>query len=214
MLDDKRTLLLDMDGTLLDLEFDNRFWNQQVPSAVAAARGQAVERVHAELMAAIRAKEGQLAWYCLEHWSEALEFDLIAFKESVAQGIRYLEGARAFLDKARAAGYRLVLVTNAHPETLRIKDARTGVTTLVDDVVCSHHVGVAKEDARFWPPLLERIGHDRAHALMVDDSAAVLATASRFVPVAAIAKPDSSRPARDMAPHPTVERVADLLASS
>ena len=211
MLDDKRTLLLDMDGTLLDLEFDNRFWNQQVPAALAAARGEPVDDVRRELMAAIRAIEGKLAWYCLEHWSRELDFDLVRFKETVADRIRFLDGARSFLHDARAAGFELVLVTNAHPETLRIKDEQTGVTSLVDDVVCSHRLGLPKEDERFWPQLLARVGQPREQLLMVDDSAAVLATASRFVPVTAIARPDSSRPARDMSPYPSVERVADLL---
>ena len=209
--DSTSTLLLDMDGTLLDLAFDNVFWNEQVPRALASARGEPFENVRNELVAAIRASEGQLAWYCLEHWSRELDFDLVRFKETVADRIRYLEGAREFLGRARGRGFNLVLVTNAHPETLRIKDERTGVTDLVDSVVCSHHYGLPKEHADFWPKLLAEIGEPAEKLLMVDDSPAVLATASRFVPVKAIARPDSSRPSRDMAPFPAVERVADLL---
>ncbi|MEO1037063.1 MAG: HAD-IA family hydrolase [Pseudomonadota bacterium] len=212
MLDDKRTLLLDMDGTLLDLAFDNHFWTEQVPAALAAARGEHLNDVKQELVAAIRASEGTLAWYCLEHWSRELNFDLVAFKETVANRIRFLDGARDFLARARAAGFNLVLVTNAHPETLRIKDQQTNVTQLVDDVVCSHRVGLPKEDERFWPGLLDRVGEAPERLLMVDDSAPVLATASRFVPVTAIAKPDSRRPTRDMSPYPSVERIVDLLA--
>ena len=32
------TVLLDLDGTLLDLAFDNYFWRERVPAAYAAAR--------------------------------------------------------------------------------------------------------------------------------------------------------------------------------
>jgi putative hydrolase of the HAD superfamily len=33
------TVLLDMDGTLLDLRFDNWFWQELIPSRYAAAHG-------------------------------------------------------------------------------------------------------------------------------------------------------------------------------
>ena len=33
------TVLLDMDGVLLDLRFDNYFWNELVPSRYASVRG-------------------------------------------------------------------------------------------------------------------------------------------------------------------------------
>ncbi len=211
MLDDKRTLLLDMDGTLLDLEFDNRFWREQVPAALARHRGRPLPEVTADVAATIRASEGTLAWYCLDHWSEQLDFDLVRLKEQLAGRIRFLDGAKAFLGRARAAGYRLIMVTNAHPETLRIKDEQTGVTAMMDRVVCSHDLGIAKEHVTFWPKLLGSIDGPVAELLLVDDSPAVLKTASRFVTVAAISRPDSSQPARDMRPFVSIERVADLL---
>ncbi|MEM1264091.1 MAG: HAD-IA family hydrolase [Pseudomonadota bacterium] len=210
MLADAQTLLLDMDGTLLDLDFDNHFWNVQVPQALAEARGEPLERVRQDLFAAIKAAEGTLDWYCLDYWSRQLDFDLIAFKRTVTERIRFLDGASEFLERARASGRRLILVTNAHPDTLAIKDEVTDVTAMMDAVICSHHIGLPKEDARFWPVVLAQLQHAPEGALLVDDSPAVLATASQFVPVIAIAKPDSQRPSRDMAPHKSVERIDEL----
>ena len=47
-------------------------------------------------------------------------------------------------------GKRLVLLTNSHPEVLRIKDGRTGVKAYFDAVFSSHEFRAPKEEARFW----------------------------------------------------------------
>jgi putative hydrolase of the HAD superfamily len=77
------------------------------------------------LMASV---EHTLPWYCLDHWARTLDLDLSTLKVQHAGRIGWLPGARDFLLRQRAYGRRLVLATNSHPETLRIKDAQTGVT--------------------------------------------------------------------------------------
>ena len=75
-----------------------------------------------------------------------------------AHDIRWLPGAREFLGRVRALGKRLVLVTNAHPTTLAIKDARTQVISHFDAGFSSHSFGAPKEHVRFW----QRAGQGRA----------------------------------------------------
>ncbi|MEG2436425.1 MAG: hypothetical protein RSB47_08860, partial [Ruthenibacterium sp.] len=43
------TVLLDMDGTLLDLEFDSYFWLNLVPQTLSERRGITLDEVKAEL---------------------------------------------------------------------------------------------------------------------------------------------------------------------
>jgi len=118
------SVLLDLDGTLLDLAFDNHFWRTRVPEAWARARSISPQQAQAELQPRFRAREGTLEWYCVDYWSRELELDIAALKHTHAQHIRWLPGAREFLGRVRALGKRLVLVTNAHPTSLAIKDAR------------------------------------------------------------------------------------------
>jgi HAD superfamily hydrolase (TIGR01509 family) len=171
------TVLLDLDGTLLDLAFDSHFWGQQVPAAFARRREITLEQAQAALRPRFAVREGTLDWYCIEFWSRELELDIRALKQELAHGIRWLPGAREFLQRVRALRKRLVLITNAHPATLAIKDERTQVTSFFDAGFSSHVFGAPKEHPRFWSELAKVESFDPARSLFVDDSLSVLRTA-------------------------------------
>ena len=74
------TVLLDLDGTLLDLAFDNHFWLEHVPLLSRGARpelGCGARRAGA----AFRARQGTLDWYCIEYWSRELGLDIAELHE-------------------------------------------------------------------------------------------------------------------------------------
>ncbi|MCK6372105.1 MAG: GMP/IMP nucleotidase [Gammaproteobacteria bacterium] len=207
------TVLLDMDGTLLDLAFDNWFWHEAVPRCLARARGAAAEEVRAELLAQYARKQGSLDWYCLDYWSNHLGFDLRALKEASSHRIRYLPGAREFLRRASASGRRMVLVTNAHGDTLRVKHGVSGLAGFFEQCISSHEFGMPKESADFWPQLRERLGFDPASTLFVDDSPPVLDAAAAFGlrAVIAVSRPDSRQPQRAPGRHRAVVSVGELI---
>lgn len=171
------TVLLDLDGTLLDLAFDNYFWREVVPAAYAASRALTVDEARTALLPRFRAIEGTLNWYCIEHWSRELELDVVTMKRAVAERIAWLPGAREFLRSTRAAGKRLVLLTNSHPQTLQIKDERTGVTAFLDAAFSSHQFGAPKENPAFWAAIRAVEPFDLERTMFVDDSPPVLRAA-------------------------------------
>jgi putative hydrolase of the HAD superfamily len=171
------TVLLDMDGTLLDLAFDKRFWEEHLPRRFAASRGVTVEEAQRLMLPIFESTAGTLDWYCIDYWSRALALDIAALKRSTRHEIDWLPDAREFLDRVRASGRRLALVTNAHPEILAIKDAHLGIRRRFDAVHSSHDFGVPKEDAQFWGRLAEREPFDPRRTLFADDNAAVLGAA-------------------------------------
>lgn len=171
------TVLLDMDGTLLDLAYDKRFWEEHLPRRFAASRGVTVEEAQRLMRPIFESTAGTLDWYCINYWSRALALDIAALKRSTRHEIDWLPEAREFLDRVRASGRRLALVTNAHPEILAIKDAHLGVRRHFDAVHSSHDFGVPKEDARFWGRLVEREPFDPTRTLFADDNKAVLGAA-------------------------------------
>ncbi len=206
-------VLLDLDGTLLDLAFDNHFWQTRVPEAWGRTRALSLSQARGELQPRFRAREGTLDWYCIDFWSRELELDIAALKRSHAHQIRWLPGAREFLHRVRALGKRLVLVTNAHPTTLAIKDACTQVRRHFDAGFSAHAFGAPKEDARFWRELVKVEHFNPARSLFVDDSQPVLraARAAGIGLVYAVRRPDSSAEPRPQHEFPAVDAVADLL---
>jgi 5'-nucleotidase len=189
------TLLLDLDGTLLDLAFDTHFWHEVVPEYFGRTRGMtAAEALEKEIGPRLRSAEGTLNWYSLDYWSRMLDLDLSTIKSEHDSRIAWLPGAQDFLQRQRAAGRRLVLATNSHPETLRIKDEKVAIRPLLDAVYSSHQFGAPKEHAEFWLRLRKAEPYDPARTAFIDDSAKVLiaARAAGIDTVIAITEPDSS----------------------
>jgi len=202
-----------MDGTLLDLHFDNHFWQAHVPQRYAEARGLPQEIAREELMARYHARAGTLEWYSVDFWATELELDIMALKEEVAHLIAIHPDVVDFLSATRAAGKRIVLATNAHHKSLTLKMARTGLTPHFDALVSSHELGVAKEQQGFWQKLREVEPFDPQRTLLVDDSLPVLDAARDFGirHLVAVRNPDTRQPPKDTRTYPAIDRFAQLL---
>lgn len=208
------TVLVDMDGTLLDLAFDNFFWLELVPREFARRRGLRHGDAKRDIKARYDRVVGTLPWYCLDHWSGELDLDLARLKRDHRHLIRYLPMVPEFLRTVRARGKRLVLVTNAHPETLAVKLEHTGLGAHLDEMFTSHEFGAPKESGAFWNALHERRPFDPERTVTIDDSVPVLEAARAFGirRTFAVLRPDSSLPRRPAVPgHATVDGVAELL---
>jgi 5'-nucleotidase len=202
-----------MDGTLLDLAFDNLFWHEVVPQRYAELHGFAIDEAREHLSARFDRVAGTLPWYCLDHWSRDLGLDVKALKQSQRHLIRFLPGAREFLAAVRARRKALWLVTNAHRDTLAVKTEQTGIDRLVDAIVCSHDLRAPKESAAFWEELTRRRPFDAKRTLLIEDSVAVLAAAAAHGVrhTLAIRRPDSRLPPRSIEDFPAIDGVADLV---
>lgn len=206
-------VLLDMDGTVLDLAFDTYFWSELVPARYARARGLSLDAAVAALAPHFEGTRGELRWYCLDHWSTLTGLDIAALKREARARIAALPGAQAFMRAVRASGRQLWLVTNAHRDSWMLKMEQTGFAPHFDRIVCAHDFGAPKEDPRFWPALRARHAFDPARSLFADDSLPVLREALRhgFAQLIAIRHPDSKAPKRSIEGFAAVDRLADLL---
>jgi HAD superfamily hydrolase (TIGR01509 family) len=209
------TVLLDMDGTLLDLRFDNQFWQEQVPLRYAQTNAMPLAAAKAALAPLFVAKQGTLDWYCLDYWSRELKLDLEALKREVREDIRWLPHAEEFVLELRRRGKRVLLATNAHPKTLAVKNEHLDFHGHFDAVYSSHQFGAPKETQRFWRAFAAAEAFQPQRSLFVDDSVSVLRAAREYGigHICAIAKPDSAQPRREITEFAAVDSVAELLAS-
>src|SRR5688572_15643743 len=132
------TVLLDLDGTLLDQAYDNHIWRDLVPQRFAVARSIDLHDAYAEIARRFAERSGTLDWYCIDYWSRTLGVDIGALHREVCTHVSWLPGAREFLRHMRAAGKRLVLLTNSHPIALAVKHEQSGVLDLLDGAASSH----------------------------------------------------------------------------
>ncbi len=193
------TVLLDMDGTLLDLHFDNHFWLHHLPLVYARQNGLPEAHARAELVDRFGREQGTLNWYCVDFWSEQLALDIGRIKHEVADLIGPRPGAIEFLQAIVDSGRRAWLVTNAHHKSLALKLARSPLSQYCERIICSHDFREPKESAAFWPALKAREHFNADKALFIDDSEPVLKAARDFGigQLLTIAQPDSQRPPRE-----------------
>jgi putative hydrolase of the HAD superfamily len=208
------TVLLDMDGTLLDLGCDKHFWEHFLPRRYAESRGVSVEEAHRLMRPIFDSTQGTLDWYSVDYWSRALALDILELTRATRHQIAWLPHARAFVAQLRESGRRTVLVTNAHPEILAIKDAHLGIRRHFDAVHSSHDIGEAKESAAFWPRLAGREPFDPSRTLFADDSLAVLRAAREHGIrwLYSVRRPVLRASSRAAAEFPGVESVHELAA--
>ncbi len=207
------SVFLDMDGTLLDLNFDNHFWQEFVPARYAERNGLGLDEAKTLLAPRFRAMEGRLEWYCLDYWSEQLDLDIPAMKLEIAGLIQVLPHVEEFLDAVRQVGKRLVLVTNAHRKSLGLKMEKTRLHGFFDSITSSHDFGYPKEDPEFWRGLGEVEAFSAERTLLADDSLPVLRSARAFGirHLVAIRKHDTTRPARMIDEFPAIEDFREIM---
>lgn len=206
-------VLLDMDGTLLDLHFDNHFWQEHVPLRYAERHGLPHTEARCRLADIYSAKAGTLDWYCVDFWTRELQLDIARLKEEVAHLIAVHPDVPYFLEALRAAGKGIVLVTNAHRKSLSLKMARTGLQVHFDLLVTAHEIGHPKEEPAFWPRLRTLVPYDPGRTLLIDDSLPVLraARAAGIARLLAVHRPDTRQPGTDTGEFAVLRRFADLL---
>lgn len=210
------TVFLDMDGTLLDLNFDNYFWLQHVPQRYAEKYQLPLSEAQEEIARRTRSVEGTIDWYCLDYWTRELGLDIPLLKEEVDHLIAVHPHVTEFLDAVRAAGKRVLLVTNAHMKSLSLKMEKTRLGGHFDRLICSHDYGVAKEEPGFWERLREAEPFDPERTLLVDDSLSVLRSARRYGIgwLLAVYQPDTQQGRRDVAEFDAIETFLDIMPTS
>jgi putative hydrolase of the HAD superfamily len=174
------TVLLDMDGTILDRHFDDHFWLEHAPKRWAERNHVSLEQAKEHLYALFRSQENTLNWTDLDYWSDRLGMDIPLLKREVEHLIAVHPYVIEFLLFLKHTGKTVWLVTNAHSKTLDLKMKNTRIGPYFDGIISAHQVGLPKEEAGFWKKLQDFISYIPERTMLGEDSEANLTTAQGF----------------------------------
>ena len=210
---DIETVLLDMDGTLLDLHFDNYFWLHHLPKRYAHIHSRSEKEVRQQLSQRFAKERGSLNWYCLDYWSDQLQLDIPSLKREVQHMISIRPFVMEFLQQLKASSQQVILVTNAHRNSLNIKMDNTRLQPLFDHIVVSHDFRSPKEHQDFWKQL--RIAHpfNPARTLLIDDTISVLKSAQQYgiEHLLTLLQPDSQQAKRERVEFPGIVHFDEIM---
>jgi putative hydrolase of the HAD superfamily len=210
---DIHTVLLDMDGTLLDLHFDNHFWLEHLPKKLAVKHSISLQT--AKDIMAVESEQviGTLSWYCLDFWADKLDVDIVEAKREIEHLISIREDSLPFINALKASGREVILVTNAHPDSLSLKVEHTRLDSHIDQLISTHEFAVTKESQVLWQKLQAKLDFNPQNTLFVDDSLGILKAAQDFgiKHLLAVSNPDSQQAVREISEFPSIQDYRHLL---
>jgi putative hydrolase of the HAD superfamily len=200
-----------MDGTLLDLHFDNYFWQFHLVQRYSELHAQPYPEAEQRLTEMFHRSAGTLNWYSVDYWSRELRVDIVQLKREIQHLIAVHPHVEEFLERLQGKK-RVILVTNAHRKSLQLKLERTGIGRFFESMISSHDYQHPKEDPLFWERLQRELKFDPARTLLVEDHVGILDTARRFgiAHLLAVSKPDSKEPLRAINGYPSIEHFGEL----
>ena len=207
------TVLLDMDGTLLDLHFDSYFWQEHLPYRYAQIKSIDPLLARQSIHQQTQSIRGTLEWYCTDYWSKTLGVDVVELKKEVKHKVATRPQCISFLRALRKAGKDVVMVTNAHHDSLNLKMELTGIADKFDRLITVHEFSRPKEDPQCWAEVNNIHPFDADRTLLIDDNLTALASASEYGigTVLAIFKPDSQAPEQCVGEFNAIHNFSEIM---
>lgn len=207
------TVMFDMDGTLLDLAFDDFIWNQHIPQAYADIHNKPIDEAHEYLQQLYQQHRHTLNWYSTEFWTQKLGLNILEIHNTFEHKIQPRTGCFDLLNNLKQKNYECWLVTNADHKNLALKLEKIGLSPYFKHIISSETIGFPKEDIRFWEVLQKKYHFNHQTCAFVDDTEAVLKQAGTFgISKLFIIPQPSSKTSTRFSEHAHYHTLHDLIA--
>lgn len=207
------TVILDLDGTLIDLYFDHHFWKNIVPQAYADKFHLHLEESRRALKQRYDELEHSKAWYCLDFWAEELNLPLRDLYEAQGPSLVVRADVAPFLQAVNKMNKQVMLLTDSNQFSLDMKLKFCRFEQHFDLLLSSHQFGAPKIEQPLWHNLQQQHYFDPTRTLFIDDTELVLDSAKQFgiAYTIGVENPDSTLPDKVFARHFSVKNYRTLV---
>ena len=172
-------ILSDLDGVILDLAYDIKFWELWLPEQVANQTNKSIEETKAEIKAEIDIQRGTLNFYDLNYWDDLLNVDCMQIFIEKTERCSYLEGSYEALQRLSTLKNPKYILTNGDPRIQEYKAETQNFLEFFDSIFYSMHVGYPKESKEFWALARHNLNLDFEDTIFIDDDFKVVTAAAK-----------------------------------
>ncbi|MCX5867006.1 MAG: HAD family hydrolase [Proteobacteria bacterium] len=168
-----KIISFDLDGTLVDFEFNELVWHQGIPEKYAEKHNLDFESARGRVRAEYdRVTDGGLSWYDIRHWFNffGLPGTHDELFERFRHSIRTFPEVKEVMKKLQGMGYEMVLTTNSSREFLTIELQETGLAPYFSRIFsATSDFRMVKKVPEFYRQILGLLGTDEKSVIHVGD---------------------------------------------
>ena len=143
-------ILSDLDGVILNIDYDIKFWESWLPEYIANQSSLTEEEAKAEILSKIDLQRGTLNFYDLNYWDDLLDLDCMEIIKEKEEKCSYLEGSYEALQRLSTLENPKYILTNGDPRIQEYKAESNDFLKFFDSIFYSMLVGYPKESREFW----------------------------------------------------------------
>jgi putative hydrolase of the HAD superfamily len=172
-------ILSDLDGVILNLDYDIKFWESWLPEHVASQSNRSLKEIKIQIQAEIDAQRGTLNFYDLNYWDDLLNVDCMEIIREQEEKCSFLEGSYEALQRLSTLKNPKYILTNGDPRIQEYKAETQNFLEFFNSIFYSMHVGYPKESKEFWTLARHNLNLDFEDTIFIDDDLKVVTAAAK-----------------------------------